>query len=322
MSKNTSNSSNCIKCEKICRKLHPVYNVYVCKVCSDIYPFSLKGVNVMCRKYFITPDDLDKSDIIFPTKTGKIMEHDAEKAAILKHGRKGLAKLIEDRVKRSIVLHKTRVNSRDKRFKSIQKLFSSHLENQTSDFSFNFLWNQLILIDNERLNFLDDFIHLKISTRKNVFEVFYVMKNLLEVFCLLKKNHLIESSGDLTEYMKNYTNIGYLLKRYMEDSLRFKSLCRQYFLAQRSFNCRDEFEDDDCPVRIVEQICDSEGIDCNDERFHEYLHNGIGDPFSIARNIRKFNFLLDNGFNELYNGCKISTSRIVLDNTLGYDPMI
>jgi len=103
---------NIIKCNISCRKLHPVYKVYVCKSCTEMYPFSIRGVNMMCRKYFITPDDLDTSDIIFPIKMGKIMEHDAEKAAIRKHGYKGLAKLIESRVQRSILLHKSRFVSR------------------------------------------------------------------------------------------------------------------------------------------------------------------------------------------------------------------
>lgn len=313
---------NCIKCNISCRKLHPVYKVYVCKSCTEMYPFSIRGVNMMCRKYFITPDDLDTSDIIFPIKMGKIMEHDAEKAAIRKHGYKGLAKLIESRVQRSILLHKSRVDAKNNRFNSLKKVFSICFKNTNLEFGFGFLWEKLLIIDNGRYNILDDFTHLKISTRKTVSDVFHLMKNLLEVFHLIKENHLIEPSGDLTSYMKDYTNIGYMLKRYMEDKDRFSSTCRQYFLAQRSFNCRKEYDEDECPMRILEEICDSEGIDCNDDRFHEYLYNGIGDPFSIARSIRKFNFLLDNGFNELYNGCKISTSRMILDNTFGYDPML
>jgi len=59
----------------------------------------------------------------------------------------------------------------------------------------------LLIIDNGRYNILDDFTHLKISTRKTVSDVFHLMKNLLEVFHLIKENHLIEPSGDLTSYM-------------------------------------------------------------------------------------------------------------------------
>lgn len=321
-----TSSKLCVVCKKQTIKIHNVYNIRVCQDCDKTYPFIMQNINTLSKKYFIKTSDIDKSLIV----NSRILETDVEKISIEIHGYSGLADLINKRQNRAYKLKLARYDATDKRVSELKQIFNKHIENvhdKKNYHNFNLIFDCLKGVRKEYWDILGDFLKLKINTKTELSEISGYMISLVTMMDLLYKYYLILENGSLTTFMRGYSDIGYLLKRYIEYSnMNFHRLCSHFSISQKeaiSFpEETDEYYKDDY-ISKLEYICDKEGVDCNHDYFSDYIATGEGDPYSIARNIRKRDFLRDNGlFNDIYTCCASCSQKKVLDRTNGYDPML
>lgn len=320
---------SCIVCRGHTRSKHPIYKIPVCKACNSSFPFIMRSVLSLCKKYFIKQDEIENNLIVKTGRGFKILESDVEKSSIKKHGYLGLSNLIEKRESRSHKLKSARLRARWDRTKELRSMFNNYIGAQTHQYkNFNVLMEILNSFQLSYWDVLGDFIKLKIYTRTSKDDIFSHLCSLVRMLDILFEKDLILETGNLTEYMSEYSKISYLFKRYTIDSTGFKSLAHQFYLAQRSFNARftatecDSDDENGDHVEKLERICQEEGVDCNNVVFDEYIDTGEGDPHILVRRVKKYNFLVDNGYVEFYNGCESCTANIVLNITHGYDPMI
>lgn len=320
-----TSSKLCVVCKKQTIKIHNVYNIRVCKNCDKTHPFIMQNINTLSKKYFIKISDIDKSLIV----NSRILESDIEKICIGIHGYSGLADLRNRRQMRAYKLKLARYDATDKRVSELKQIFNKHIENihdKKIYHDFNVIFDCLKSVRKEHWDVLGDFLKFKIHTKTELSEISGYMISLLTMMDLLYKYYLILENGSLTTFMEEYSHIGYLLKRYIEySSMDFHRLCSHFSISQKeaiSFpeETNEYYQDDH--VSKLEYICDKEGVDCNHVYFSDYIETGEGDPYIISRKVRKINFLIDNGFNDIYNGCTICTTRRVLNITNGYDPML
>lgn len=320
-----TSSKLCVVCKKQTIKIHNFYNIRVCQKCDKTYPFTVKSISSLTKKYFINLSDIDNSLII----NSRMLETDVEKIAIGIHGYSGLADLINKRQMRSYKLKLSRYDSTDKRVSDLKKLFNEYIENIDDKkiyHDFDIIFDSLKSVRKGHWDLLGDFLKLKINTKTEVSEIYEYMISMLSMMDVLYKYYLILEDGSLTTFMKEYSHIGYLLKRYREYSnANFHRLCSSFCISQRqSLDFPEETDDhfNDDYISKLEYICDKEGVDCNHFYFSDYIQSGEGNPYIIARKLRKIDFLIENGYNDIYNGCNICTTRKVLDITNGYDPML
>ena len=74
---------------------------------------------------------------------------------------------------------------------------------------------------------------------------------------------------------------------------------------------------------IAEYACEEDEVEFNEDVFEDFIMSNVGNPFIIARSIKKMNYLLDNGYNEILMETNSTWMARVetLRWTMGYCPM-
>lgn len=337
----------CVCCGVSKRKrpcqVHPFFDVTVCKRCrvnEDV--FRIGGFKSMCKKHFIHEGEARASKRLRTVLTrGKrverVLESDMVKISEEVVGEFEKMRLSALRDTRSLIIYQNRLSAVSRREDDLRKRFDLHVKEYTySEISKTYRDFELILTICPKIcrSILHDIFDHRIRVRKQICCVLVGMVSICKMLTLLDYyNLLVPYPGgkrfQLIEELTEYLSIKQL---YIRGN--YEVLIPQYFRSIRSFRTKSEelnFRYNRDPsicteydrFEVAEYACELDEVEFNENIFEDFIYNNVGDPFVISRSIKKMNFLLDNGYEEMFLATNSTwVARVhVLNNTMGYCPM-
>ena len=336
------NEKGCVSCglsKRICgASLHPFFGVTICKRCRvKMDVFKIGGLKSLCKKHFISEKDARASKRI-RIKKGKRIERVLESDILYISdevvGKFNRNKLNLRRESRSLLIYQNRLSSVTSRENETRKRFYFGVEQYTnyaiSDFfrDFDLILTLCPLVCK---SILYDFFEHRVNVKQKITCVVSGMLRVCRMFTALDRykllipNKLFEISKELGEYIS-------IIQLYNREN--YEVVIPQYFRSLRSFRTKSEemsFRYNRDPensteydrFEIAEYACEEDEVEFNEDVFEDFIMSNVGNPFIIARSIKKMNYLLDNGYNEILMETNSTWMARVetLRWTMGYCPM-
>lgn len=339
------NGKGCISCmldKRICGvSIHPIFDVTLCKRCKmSTYMFKMGGFKSLCKKHHISVDDARSSKRI--RVTGRIVERVLE--SDIRNESDRIVGIFEKerrdalRETRSLIIYQNRISAVTRRENELRKRFENYVKDFTRfEISERYRDFELILSLCPKVcrGILHDIFDHRVTTKQHMCCVISGMTRISKMFTILDYYKFLITCPNgqrfqLTEELTEYISLNQLYKRG-----NYEVLISQYFRAIRSFRSKgeerslrynrdpenstayDRFE-------VSEYACEQDEVDFNEQVFEDFIESNVGNPYIIARSIRKMDFLLENGYGDIFLATNSTwVSRVhVLNHTMGYCPMI
>ena len=294
---------------------HEIYNVMLCKQCTETPFYRLKALKKTCKEYFVDPK-LTSGIITSNGTNKKVLEKDIIKIAEDLYTPSILSEKLDKRENGKRRRLETRNIAVPNRMRELEYLYRGEVTAMSSRV-FNNLFEFSEIVKLARIHnifhyIIGDILHNKVNVRT---DVKVSAKNFVDLACLLTfmvKRGLVCDNYMVNIEYKDFTVHSIMSKHLhgrehfyetvsdiQNSHLQFKERCdrmEKYLVENKNMNFSER-------KRLCVICCVEDGIDFDDGDFSEFISSGIGNPVKISRDKRISIFLNKNGYQIRYHEC-------------------